>query len=63
MIHMPLSQTDDNLRIMGCYYESPIFYADPSREAIEIADEAFERFCSDDPHFRYTSSVELVPVD
>ena len=54
--------TDDDRKALVCYYETPVFYADSSREDEEIIDEAYEQFCAGRPDFRCTESVELVRV-
>ena len=54
--------TDDDRKVLDCYYETPVFAADNNRESVEIIEEAYEQFCAGKPKFRFTESVELVPV-
>ena len=54
--------TDNDRRVLSCYYETPVFYANSDSENVEIVDEAYELFCAGKPEFRYTESVELVLV-
>ncbi len=54
--------SDDALKSVDCYHETPVFYADSSREAVDIVDEAYERFCAGKDEFRCTESVELVRI-
>lgn len=54
--------TDDDRKVLDCYYEIPVFYADSSSEDVEIVDAAYELFCAGKPEFRCTESVELVRI-
>lgn len=54
--------TDDDRKALDCYYETPVFAADNNRESVEIIEEAYDQFCAGKPEFRFTESVELVPV-
>ena len=61
-INMGRAVTDQDLKIMGCYYESPVFQADSNKGIVKIIEEAYTRFCSDPIKFRFAETVELVPV-
>ena len=54
--------TDFDRKVLDCYHETPVFYADSNCEDIEIIDEAYELFCAGKAEFRCTESVELVPI-
>lgn len=54
--------TDDDLKALNCYHETPVFHADSKCENIEIVEEAYERFCEGRPEFCHTESVELVRI-
>ena len=54
--------TDYDLWVMDCYFESPAFYDDPQRYPIEIAEEATEKYFSNEPWYNRIDSVELVLV-
>lgn len=54
--------TDDDRKVLDCYYETPVFEADNDRESDEIIEEAYKRFCAGKPEFRCTESVELVRI-
>ena len=54
--------TDEDRKALGCYYETPVFYADDHLEDAEIIDKAYEQFCAGKPEFRCTESVELVRI-
>ena len=49
-IIMPWIPTDEDLKIMGCYYESPVFSVEPNLNIYDILDYAYDRyfmnFCS-----------------
>ena len=53
---------DDDRKVLDCYHETPVFYANSGYEAVEVVDAAYELFCAGKPEFRCTESVELVPV-
>ena len=55
--------TDYDLKVLDCYYETPVFEADDSQEAVEIVDMAYEQFCEGRPECRCTESVELIRVE
>lgn len=61
-IHMGRTVTDEDLKIMNCYYETPIFYADTNLENVEIVDKAFSKFCAGCIAAGKVESVELVHV-
>lgn len=61
-LNMGRPVTDFDLKVMDCYYETPVFYAKSGYENVEIVDEAYELFCTGKPEFRCTESVELVRV-
>ena len=61
-INMGRPVTDNDLKALDCYHETPVFYADSNYEAIEIVDAAYELFCAGKPEFRCTESAELVRV-
>lgn len=61
-LNMGRPVTDDDLKVMDCYHETPVFYAKRGNEDVEIVDEAYELFCAGKPQFRYTESVELVRI-
>ena len=61
-INMGRPVTDQDLRAMDCYYESPVFQANPNKEIVEIVEEAYMQFCSDPVKFQFAETVELVPV-
>lgn len=60
-IHMGRPVTDYDLRCMDCYYESPVFYADPNQNPIEIIETALKCFCTEQTRLLHAESVELVP--
>ena len=61
-INMGRLVTDDDLKALDCYHETPVFCVDNNYEAIEIVDAAYELFCAGKPEFRCTESAELVRV-
>ena len=54
--------TDDDRKVLDCYHETPIFYANSDLEDIEIVDAAYEQFCTGKSEFRHTESAELVRI-
>lgn len=54
--------TDDDRKVLDCYYETPVFYANSGYENVEIIEEAYEQFCAGKPEFRCAESVELVRI-
>lgn len=61
-LNMGRPVTDFDLKVMGCYYETPVFHAKSGYEDVEIVDEAYELFCAGKSEFRCIESVELVRV-
>ena len=61
-IHMPWQPTDEDLRIMDCYYESPTFLADTNMDIFDIFDFAYEHYCMNFKNIRIIESIELVPI-
>ena len=55
--------TDFDRKVLDCYHETPVFYADSSCEDIEIVDEAYELFCAGKQEFCCTDSVQLVHIE
>lgn len=54
--------TDDDRKVLDCYYETPTFNANSNCEDAEIIDEAFEQFCTGNPKLRCVESVELIQI-
>ena len=61
-INIGRAVSDQDLQVLDCYYTSPIFFADSSKENVEIAEEAYELFCGNQAKFRHIESVELIVV-
>ena len=61
-IIMPWKPTDDDLKIMDCFYESPAFCVDAKSDVCDILDFAYDRFSADFQHIRIPDTFELVPV-
>ena len=61
-IRIGRSITDYDRIALGCYHETPIFYADSNYEDVEIIAAAYELFCQGKSEFRHTESAELIQV-
>lgn len=61
-IIMPWIPTDEDLKIMGCYYESPVFTVDPSKDIFDILDYAYDRYFTEFHTIRIVDSLELISV-
>ena len=61
-LKMGRAVTDDDLKAMNCYHETPEFYVNSGYESVEIIDAAYELLCAGKPEFRCTESVELVRI-
>lgn len=61
-IIMPWKPTDDDLKIMDCFYESPAFCVDAKSNVCDILDLACDRYSADFQHIRIPDTFELVPV-
>ena len=61
-IIMPWKPTDDDLKIMDCFYESPAFCVDAKSNVCDILDLACDRCSADFQHIRIPDTFELVPV-
>ena len=61
-IIMPQKPTDDDLKIMDCFYESPAFCVDAKSNVCDILDLACDRYSADFQHIRIPDTFELVPV-
>lgn len=60
---MPWVPTDEDLKIMGCYYESPAFSVEPDMDIFDILDYAYDRYFTDFSAIRIVDSLELVNVN
>lgn len=54
--------TDFDLKVFGLYHVTPVFYADSTREPIDIVDKAYEIYCEGELNFRRVDTVELVSL-
>lgn len=62
LIHMPWIPTDEDLKIMDCYYESPAFSAPAGMDIFDILDYAYDRFFPEFEKIRFVDTVEIVTV-
>ena len=61
-IIMPWKPTDEDLKIMDCFYESPAFCVDAKTDVCDILDFACDRYSADYQRIRIPDTFELVPV-
>ena len=61
-IYMPWQPTDVDLKIMGCYYESPIFSVAENMDNFDIIDYAYDTFFSEFKKVGIFNTLELVVV-
>ena len=54
--------TDFDLKVFGLYHVTPVFYADSTREPIDIVDEAYGIYCEGKLKFRCVDTIELVSL-
>ena len=62
-IIMPWIPTDEDLKVMGCYYESPVFSVEPSMDIFDILDYAYDRYFMEFRTIRIVDLLELVNVN
>ena len=62
-IIMPWIPTDEDLKIMGCYYESPVFSVESDMDVFDILDYTYEKYFMDFRTIRIVDSLELVNVN
>lgn len=62
-IIMPWVPTDEDLKIMDCYYESPVFSVEPNMDIFDILDYAYDRYFMNFCSIRIVDSFTLINVD
>lgn len=62
-IIMPWTPTDEDLKIMNCYFESPVFSVETDIDIFDILDYAYDRYFTDFSAIRIVDSLELVNVN
>lgn len=62
-IIIPWIPTDEVLKLMGCYYESPVFPVDPNMDIFDILDYAYDRYFTEFHTIRIIESIELFDVN
>ena len=62
-IIMPWVPTDEDLKIMGCYFESPIFSVAPDIDIFDILDYAYDRYFMEFQTVRIIESITLVDAN
>ena len=62
-IIMPWTPTDEDLKIMDCYFESSVFSVETDMDIFDILDYAYDRYFTDFSAIRIVDSLELVNVN